>query len=655
MNPKEKPAPPRPPHTERRLAAILHADAYGYSRLINEDESGTLRVLTPALALLRDLVQQYGGSSVGSRGDSLLAEFPSVVAAVQCAIEMQHELQTHNTDLPENKRIAFRIGISLGEIVIDGDQPHGDGINIAVRIEGLAEPGEICLSEIAYQQVKNKLSLQYEDLGPQQLKNIPEPVRVYRIILNEAAWAVVEAARQTRRQIQQVRTPRHSRVVFVSVFVSVLLLGGIAGVRYLSFPVPSPQSLAPTQFPTPNPQPLPLPDKPSIVVLPFTNMSNDPAQEYFSDGLTEDLTSALSRLSGLFVLSRNTAFFYKGKAVKMPELSKELGVQYVLEGSVRKADERVRITAQLIDATQDRHLWSERYDRSLEDIFALQDEIVQQIGAALRVEVLEAELERVRRIPTDNLTAYDTLLRGLELSIRAFSTMNKDANARARQLFERAIELDPRYAQAYARLSHTYWLEWWYGWNPTPQTLERLGELAQQAITLDESLPEAHFFMANFYLWQKQHERAIAEAERAIALDPNGAEWYMALGAILGAAGRPEEGITMVERAMRLNPRFPVGYLTSLGLAYRVAGRYEEAIATAKQMLARQPNFPPAYFVLAFSYAQLDRLEEAKAAGAELQRLFPLFSLERWKQMAPFKDPALVERDLAALRKAGLK
>jgi adenylate cyclase len=226
MNPKEKPAPPRPPHTERRLAAILHADAYGYSRLINEDESGTLRVLTPALALLRDLVQQYGGHAVGSRGDSLLAEFPSVVAAVQCAIEMQQEMQAKTTDLPDNKHIAFRIGISLGEIVIDGDQPHGDGINIAVRIEGLAEPGEICLSEIAYQQVKNKLSLQYDDLGPQQLKNIPEPVRVYRIILNEAAWAIVEAAQQTRRQTQQVSTPRRSRVVFVSVLV--VLLGGLA-------------------------------------------------------------------------------------------------------------------------------------------------------------------------------------------------------------------------------------------------------------------------------------------------------------------------------------------------------------------------------------------------------------------------------------------
>jgi len=245
---KESLTPPRPSHTERRLAAILHADAYGYSRLINEDESGTLRVLTPALALLRDVVQHHGGHSVGSRGDSLLAEFPSVVAAVQCAIEMQHELQTKNTDLPETKRIAFRIGISLGEIVIDGEQPHGDGINIAVRIEGLAEPGEICLSEVVYQQVKNKLSLQYEDLGPQQLKNIPEPVRVYRIVLDEAAWAVVEAAQQTRRQSQRKDPPLRSRVrpMFVLVSVFVVLVAGIIAVRYFPFSTPSTQHLTPS-------------------------------------------------------------------------------------------------------------------------------------------------------------------------------------------------------------------------------------------------------------------------------------------------------------------------------------------------------------------------------------------------------------------------
>jgi adenylate cyclase len=371
VSPKEKPAPSRPPHTERRLAALLHADAYGYSRLINEDESGTLRVLTPALTLLRELVQQHGGHAVGSRGDSLLAEFPSVVAAVRCALEMQQALQAKNTDLPENKRIAFRIGISLGEIVIDGDQPHGDGINIAVRIEGLAEPGEICLSEIVYQQVKNKLPLQYDDLGPQQLKNIPEPVRVYRIILNEAAWAVVEAAQQTRRQTQQVRTPRRSRVMVVSVFVSVVLVTGIITVRYLSFPVPSPQSLAPTQSLPPNPQPLPLPDKPSIAVLPFTNLSDDPEQEYFSDGLTEDLITDLSKLSGLFVISRNSAFTYKGKTTKVQDISRELGVRYVLEGGVRKAGQRVLITAQLIDAPAGHHIWAERYDRELKDIISL--------------------------------------------------------------------------------------------------------------------------------------------------------------------------------------------------------------------------------------------------------------------------------------------
>jgi adenylate cyclase len=275
--------------------------------------------------------------------------------------------------------------------------------------------------------------------------------------------------------------------------------------------------------------------------------------------------------------------------------------------------------------------------------------------AALQGELLETELEQVQRIATDNLTDYDSLMRGMEFWFLALLEMNKEANAQARRLFERAIELDPNYAQAYMRLSGTYWLEWWYQWHPVLQTLDQAGKLAQQAISLDDSLPEAHLFLGSFYLWQKHHGQAIAEAEHAVALNPNGPEWYVFLGGVLGAAGQPEEGSTMIERAMRLNPRFPVAHLLHLGFAYRVVGQYEKAIATAKQILAYQPNFPPAYFLLAFSYAQLDRLEEARTAGAEFQRFNPLFSLESWKQIAPFKDPILVERDLIALGKAGLK
>jgi adenylate cyclase len=446
-------------------------------------------------------------------------------------------------------------------------------------------------------------------------------------------------------------------VHWLSVAGLLLIVGILVTVRYLPFLrflLFPPQPFAPnTEATLP---PLPLPDKPSIVVLPFTNMSNDPSQDYFSDGITEDIITDLSRLSSLFVISRNTAFFYKGKAVKLPDLSKELGVQYVLEGSVRRAGGQVRITTQLIDATQDRHLWAERYDRPLTDIFALQDEIVQKIVTTLKLQLtlMEQGFFNVRK-RTDSLEAYDAFLRGLEATFRAYYEARKDTNIQAHQMFERAIELDPRYAQAYSYLGITYLNEWFYRWNFTPQTLERAGELARQVITLDESFPQAHTILGAVYMWQKQHDLAIKEAERAVALDPNLAEGYSTLGNILGIAGRPEEGIVMTERAMRLNPRYPVLYLANLGIAYRLAGRYEEAIATAKRILARQPNFPPAYFMLAVSYAQLDRLEEASAARAEFQRFVPTFSLESWQQMAPFKDPALIEQDLAALRKAGLK
>jgi len=560
--------------------------------------------------------------------------------------------------------MAFRIGVNLGDVMVDGEQIYGDGVNIAARLQALADAGGIYISGTVYDQVKNKLTLQYKDLGAQTVKNIPEPVRVWKVVAEIPSPLVGEgqgegADREAGSSQFQVPGSKSRRAGYarrnwavMAVAALLVITGTTVAIRYLFLPKPSPQHL------TPSPQAelaLPLPDKPSLVVLPFVNMSGDPEQEYFSDGITEDLTSSLSRLSSLFVISRNTAFFYKGKAVRMPELSKELGVQYVLQGSMRKEGGQVRITTQLIDAIQDRHLWAERYDRPLKDIFALQDEIVQKMVTTLKLQLSLREQGVLVKKTTDNLEAYDVFLRGLESLVRAYYEKNKDADVQARQMFERAVALDPHYAEAYARLGEISFLEWFYGWNHTPQTLERVEELARQAMTLDESLPASHVVLGFAYLWQKQHEPAIAEARRAIALDPNGAEGYSALGVILAWAGRPEEGVMMIKRAMRLNPRYPILYLLNLGFAYRIAGRYEDAIATAKKILARQPKFPPAYFLLAYSYAQLDRLDEARAAGAEFQRLIPGASLEQWKQMAAFKDPALLERDLAALRKAGWK
>jgi len=611
--------------------------------------------------LIDALIAQHRGRIVGTAGDSILAEFASVVDAVQCAIVIQTSLKEKNIALPSERQMEFRIGINLGDVMVEGEQIYGDGVNIAARLEALAEASGICVSGVVHEQIKAKLGLHYDDLGEQEVKNIAAPVRTWRIVMDEAATALAEQLIQhhTLSEVRSPASPKSSvgiahRSWVVGIVASLLfIVGTIVAIQYLSSAKLSTQDSALRTAAAP--AALPFPDKPSLIVLPFVNMSGDPEQDYFSDGITEDLTSALSRLSGLFVISRNTAFFYKSKAVKMPDLSKELGVQYVLEGSVRKADGQVRVTAQLIDAAQDRHVWSERYDRPLRDIFALQDEIVQKMVTTLNLQLTLQEQGILVNKTTDNLEAYDAFLRGQESVFRVFAEGNKEANTYARQMFERAIELDPQYAQAYAQLSATYWLEWFLRWTPTPQTLERAGELAQKAVALDESLPAPHIQLGTVYLLKKQHDLAIAETERAITLDPNGAEGYVNWGVILAWAGRPEEGVTMVERALRLNPRYPTVYLINLGFTYRLAGRYEDAIATAKQILARQPTALPAYFMLTYSYAQLDRLAEAQAAAAELRRLNPSFSLEMWKQVAAFKDPALLERDLAALRKAGLK
>jgi TolB-like protein/Tfp pilus assembly protein PilF len=394
-----------------------------------------------------------------------------------------------------------------------------------------------------------------------------------------------------------------------------------------------------------------LPDKPSIAVLPFVNMSSDPEQEYFSDGITEDLITDLSKLSGLFVISRNSVNLYKGKAVKPEQVSQELGVRYVLEGSIRKAGNRVRITAQLVDAATGYHLWAERYDRDVQDIFAVQDEVTRKIVAALEVKLTEGEQQRLGRAPTNNVEAYDYYLRGLEC--HALTT--EEANIQAQQLFEKAIQLDPQFATAYAYLGWTYFERWALGWSPDAETLEQASILAQQAIALDGTLADGHRLLGIVHLWKKRYEQAIAEVEQAIALNPNDADGYAALGDVLNWVGRSEEAIELIERAMRLNPQYPTWYLWDLGHAYYLAGRYEEATAMLKRVLIRNPDFMPAHAYLSTIYMELGREQEAGAEGVEISRLSPLLSLEELKRRLPYKDPIVLERVLDAARKAGLK
>jgi len=620
---------------KRRLTAILSADAVEYSRLMGDDEEATIRTITEYRKIITEQVKQNDGRVVDSPGDNVFAEFASVVDALKCAVQTQSKITERNDNLPENREMKFRIGVNLGDIAEDGDRIYGDGVNVAARIESLAEPGGICISRTAYDQVKNKLELGYEYLGQQSVKNITEPVRVYKILTEpEAVGKVIGEKRKTRRGI--------------ALAIALILLIGAGGLTGWYLYVQQSKRIEPASI---EKMAYPLPDKPSIAVLPFVNMSDDPKQEYFSDGITENIITDLSKISAFFVISRSSTFAYKGKPVKIKQVAEELGVRYVLEGSVQKSSDKVRINAQLVDAITGYHLWAERYDRDLKDIFAVQDEITQKIVRTLRVEVTEVELERIRRIPTENLNAYESFYRGLEYYRRS----SKSSNIQAQQMFEKAIELDPRFSVAYVLMGHTYRREWLYRWSQDPQTMERAFELAQKAIELDDSSIFAYELLGYIYLLKdRQHEQAIAVAEKVIALDPNFAGGYGLLAEILGFAERPEEVIGLMEKAMRLNPRYPAIYLFWLGNAHYQMGRYDEAIAALNSAVIRKPNHLPTHLFLAASYVELGQEEKAQAEVAEILRISPDYRSGS-KSWAPWKDQTVPKRIRAALRKAGLK
>jgi adenylate cyclase len=640
---------------ERKLAAILSADVQGYSRLMGDDEEATIRTLTASREITDSLIHQHRGRVVNTAGDSVLAEFASAVDAVQCAVDIQQALKAKNADLPPARQMAFRIGINVGDIVPQGEDLYGDGVNVAARLQALADAGGVFIAGTVYDQVRNKLALSYEYLGEQAVKNIAAPVRVWRVRWEESesqkakdsANQKAKGKRQKAKIENRMATAHHARTALI--IIGLLIIVGI-----VSFPFFPPLITHHSSLITEEAQPplLPLPDKPSIAVLPFVNLSGDLEQEYFSDGMTEDLITDLSKISGLFVIARTSVFFYKGKLVKVGDVSKELGVRYVLEGSVRRADNQVRITAQLIDATIGHQLWAERYDRPLRDIFALQDEIRQKIVAALEVKLTERDQERLVRKYTDNLEAHDYYWRGREHYLRN----TKEAYAQARQMYERALKLDPTYAEPYVGLGRISWMEWVYQWSRDPQSLERAFELAQKALVLNDSLPEAHQLLGWIYLWKnRQYEQAIVEGEKAIALNSNNADSYYALAHILNFAGRPEEAIGLEKKALLFNPYCPFGNLLELGRAYHLTGQYEEAITILKRALIRSPNAWLIHSELAIIYSGLGREEEARTEAAEVLRLNSNFSLEMWRKSSPVKDPAVLERQIAALRKAGLK
>lgn len=565
---------------QRRLAAVLAADVAGYTRLMEQDTDGTVAAWKAARDDVIDpVVGEHSGRLVKLTGDGFLVEFPTVQGAVRCAIALQEGLATGTLD--------FRMGINLGDIVDDGRDIHGEGVNIAARIEALADPGGINISASVYEQVRNRIEAAFEDRGEHEVKHVSEPVRVYAI-----------------------------------------RLGG-------SVPA-EPQVTSP-----------PLPDKPSIAVLPFDNMSGDSEQDYFADGITEDIITEISKIDALFVISRNSTFTYKGKAAKVQDICCDLGVRHVVEGSVRKAGDRVRVTAQLIDGQSGGHIWAERFDRALVDIFAVQDEITEQIVRALEVNLVESARVPLPRVETDIPEAYDCFLRGRE-QYRMFS---KDGNATARQLFDKAIRLDANYAAAYAGLAMTCLHDWFGG---TTDALDRGFQQALRANALNPSLPLVYEALGNIQLFRKQHAEAVAAARRWIELEPSNADGYANLAGALQFSGEPEQVIPLIDKAMRLNPFYPFYYILYRGLAYMTMERYEEALDALKRSAAHNPEALHAHLNLAACFGRLGKIAPAREALAEVHRIYPAFSLAWVEAYTPYRRAADLDLLVDGLRKAGL-
>jgi len=618
---------------KRKLTAILSADVEGYSRLMGDDEEATVRTLTSYREALTTLIQQHNGKVLDSPGDNLLAEFASVVDAVQSAVAVQKEIKVCNDELPENRRMQFRIGINLGDVIQEEERIYGDGVNIAARLEGLADPGGICISNTTYDQVKNKLELGYEYLGEHSVKNISEPVHVYRVLMEpEAAGKVIGEKRKEKRWM-----------AIAAVIVLLIGVGGLAG-WYLY--IEQSKQIEPASI---EKMAFPLPEKPSIAVLPFDNMSGDPEQDYFSDGLTEQIISALSKVHTLFVIARNSTFTYKGKPVKVQQIAEELGVRYVLEGSVRKAEDRRRITVQLIDALKGHHLWSESYDQDLKDIFAVQDEITMNVVKAMRVKLTAGEQARMFGKGTKNLKAY---LKTLE-AVEPFFLFKKEANARAKQLIEEAIALDPEYASAYSFLGFCHFWDAVFGWSKSPdKSIERALELAKKALSLDDSLAQPYEMRSKNYVFQQQYEKAIAQAQQAVEINPGHAWAIFNLGWVFRCAGRPEDGIPWMEKSIRLDPIPQYSVFDSLGRAYFLAKRYEKAIARYKTAVKLNPDFRDTHVGLAATYAVLGREKEARTEVTEILRIEPNFSIKKYARFMFFQIG--LESEIEGLRKAGL-
>jgi adenylate cyclase len=577
----------------RRLAAILAADVAGYSRLMGADEEGTLERLK---ALRRELldpkIAEHRGRIVKTTGDGMLVEFASVVDAVRCAVAVQQAMPERDTGVAADNRIELRIGINLGDVIVEGDDIYGDGVNIAARIEALADPGGVFVSNTVHDHVRDRLPFVFEDLGEQQVKNIARPIRVYRV---RDAGTITPSA---------------------------------------------PYSTA-----------LPLPDKPSIAVLPFANMSGDPEQEYFADGIAEDIITALTRYPSLFVIARNSSFTYKGRTVDVKQVGRELGVRYILEGSVRKAGNRIRATAQLLEAESGKHVWAERYDRDLADIFAVQDEITEAVTIAIAPAIADAEQQRAMRKPPESLDAWAAYQRGLW----HLSKSSPDDISLAEAFFQQAINLDPTFSGAYGGLAGAQDQAAYFNERDLVETLNSAEALARRAVTLDGADAEARSLLGHV-LWRRgDYKGALSEAERALATAPNLAFAHQTLGAALIFSGRPKEGVAALERSIRLDPRDPRSAvrLSRMALGLYLSEEYATAAEVCKQAIRSYPEFPNPYRWLAAALGQLGRAEEAKEALQQAIAILPGAFERTVRGRVPWMRPEDHAHMLEGLRKAG--
>lgn len=573
----------------RKLAAILYADVASYSRLTGEDEDATHRTLREYLDIISSTVESHGGQVTHYAGDAVLAKFEAVVDAVASATDVQKKLDDRNHNLPDDRKVEFRIGVNLGDVIEDRGDIYGDGVNVAARLEALAEPGGLCISDAVRTAVGKKLGLQYEDMGERAVKNISEPVRAYRVVLER------RSARDT---------------------------------------------------------PPTLPDKPSIAVLPFDNLSGDPEQEYFSDGITEDIVTNLSRIRWLFVIARNSSFVFKGKAVDVREVSRELGVRYILEGSVRKAANKVRITVQLIDATTSAHLWAERYDRELADIFAVQDEITQNVAASIEPQLLEAEGRRARSRGENNLDAWDLVIRALY----RFWRMTEQESAAAISMLEEAAKKHQEYGPAHSMLAFALLFSGHMGWRELSGLRSTAQHYAQTAISIDDQDGWAHTALGYLHFVGRRVDDAVAEFTKAIELNPNFAAAYGYRALANAHAGRCEEAKSDVDWALRLSPKDPqyALFIAVAGLADYLAGRNNDAVKHLAESVRLRPEFPGGKRTYCAALVQAGKLSEAKLVMEEIRKLQPDVSASLLKEMLPYSSPDTLARFIDDLRKAGL-